>query len=118
MHLIAQVDKTDRHLICTFADGSRSLYPFVFLRDNDPAKIHANGQRMSDPATLDLNIHPKIVHVAQGGSAVSVQWHDGRAFYDAYLCWAKMLQREQYALSFSMAAGDMYIVNNERVLHS
>jgi gamma-butyrobetaine dioxygenase len=39
-------------------------------------------------------------------------------FYEAYMTLAAMLEEPQYQVRFRMEAGDLYIVDNERVLHA
>lgn len=41
-----------------------------------------------------------------------------QAFYEAYLGFARMLEDERYAITFKMQSGDLYIVNNRRILHA
>jgi gamma-butyrobetaine dioxygenase len=40
------------------------------------------------------------------------------SFYEAYLCFARMLEEAQYQVRFRMLPGDLYVVDNERVLHA
>jgi gamma-butyrobetaine dioxygenase len=39
-------------------------------------------------------------------------------FYEAYICWAKLVEDERFAISFRMDPGDLYLVDNERILHA
>jgi len=39
-------------------------------------------------------------------------------FYEAYIYFAKMLNDEHYQVRFKMSPGDLYIVDNERVMHA
>jgi gamma-butyrobetaine dioxygenase len=40
-----------------------------------------------------------------------------KAYYHAYRTFARLLQSPAYAIQFKMQSGDLFIVDNERVLH-
>lgn len=67
--------------------------------------VHPDGSikaiRYSNHSVLPFRIAPELM----------------APFYEAYLAFATMRESDEYQLRLSMGAGDMYIVDNHRVLH-
>jgi len=49
---------------------------------------------------------------------VKVPFDEMEAYYDAYRCFAKLVEDESTQVSFRLAPGELFIVDNTRVLHA
>lgn len=62
-----------RMLGVTFDDGTRGHYPYIWLRDNDPAGFHPDaGERLFDLTSVDPDSAPTAARRVNG--AVEVEW--------------------------------------------
>lgn len=64
----------DHSLTITWNDGEQSEFYYIWLRDNAPENRHANGQKLVDTATIDLEIRPKLITHAD---TIAIEWDDG-----------------------------------------
>ena len=61
-----------------FADGSSADYPYIWLRDNDPAAFHpATQERIADLTAMPPDSTPDRVRAEDG--SLSIWWRDGGA---------------------------------------
>lgn len=70
---IDRVDAHDHALAIQWLDGSTSSYPYLFLRDNDPAGFHPQtGERQFDLLSVPEDLKP--VSVILEGDGISITW--------------------------------------------
>ncbi len=79
MRRIDRIASQDASLTIHWADGGRSRWPAIWLRDQCRCGKcrHPSGQRLFEIG--DLPLHPEIAAVAQGDGAVRLDWRDGHA---------------------------------------
>jgi DUF971 family protein len=72
---MTELKQADGRLLIQWADGHRSVFHYIWLRDNcDCAQCrHANGQRLLDTAAIPAGIAPARVSQASN-QAVEIQW--------------------------------------------
>ena len=68
------VNATERILDVQWADGHVSNYHFIWLRDHDCSDINDTNQRVTDTASIPLNISASDVKLVAGGSQLLVTW--------------------------------------------
>lgn len=68
------VDVAARILEVQWADGHLSRYHFIWLRDHDCTDINATNQRVTDTASIPLDISASKVELVAGGRQVLVTW--------------------------------------------
>ena len=74
----------------------------------------------NDAATIELTPDGDIKSVRFSNHSVQpflIRSDKMEAFYDAYMTYGAMRESTQYRVQLKMNAGDMYIVNNRRVMH-
>lgn len=79
MRRIDRIASQETSLTIHWADGGRSRWPSIWLRDQCrcAACRHPSGQRLFEIG--DLPEHPEIVSVTQGDGAIRLEWRDGHA---------------------------------------
>lgn len=71
--LNASINTDKRSVIIEWKDGTTSTYPFVWLRDNDPAGFHPDTrERQFDISTINLN--DEISEINLGEDAMEFSW--------------------------------------------
>ncbi len=77
MRRIDRVTSQGKSLAIHWADGGRSTWPAIWLRDQCRCATcrHPSGQRLFEIG--DLPEHPEIAAVAQGDGALRLDWRDG-----------------------------------------
>ena len=69
--LIRDVQKGGNALTVQWLDGSKTDYPFLWLRDNDAGAFHSDTlERTLDLLTIDDAIKPDSVEIDSGGGTV------------------------------------------------
>ena len=62
-------------LVIEWEDGHRSIFHYIWLRDNAPENLHANGQKLVDALSIPLDLRANNVTV---GDTVKIEWaNDG-----------------------------------------
>ncbi len=70
---IANVHNGERTLTVKWDDESHTEYPYIWLRDNDPAELHPDTrERVFDLTSVDVTIKP--VDVTAEDRALSITW--------------------------------------------
>jgi gamma-butyrobetaine dioxygenase len=106
------------------AESLRSLHPhwFYLLQVTPVTFCFKDGDSWHEHTTT-------IIETGAAGQITAVNFNNRsiqpfnidednmQAFYEAYIAFARMLSDDKYALTFKMCSGDLYIVNNRRVLH-
>jgi len=74
---VVALDLGGRVLDITWADGYRSTYHYIWLRDNCPCSecFHANGQRLLETSSIPLDIRPRTGSASDAG-AVEIVWEN------------------------------------------
>ncbi len=106
------------------AEDLRTMHPEYF-RLLSTVLIHYH---FADATAEHENISP-IIRLDPDGTIRQIQYSNHsatpfllpfdqmEAFYEAYRAFGRMRESEQYQLRITMNAGDMYMVDNHRVLH-
>ena len=96
---------TGNSLEVTWQDGSTTVFPFLWLRDNaqDPDSYDArSNQREVFTAQLPQDIKPVSISLTEAGAAIQIQWPDQSApvtYAAAFLLRAAGRQENEYALA-------------------
>lgn len=81
---IVKVEPHERGFNVHWQDGSKSDFPYIWLRDNDPNELHPHTQeRTFDLTSVDIEITPKSHDVSR--DALIVSWPEKKdpSIYDA-----------------------------------
>ena len=72
---IADVKSGEKLILVTWKDGSKTEFPFIWLRDNDANELHPDTrERTFDLTTVSLEIHPEKTEFTS--DALIVEWQD------------------------------------------
>ncbi|MFK8030917.1 MAG: TauD/TfdA family dioxygenase [Gammaproteobacteria bacterium] len=72
---LSSIECNDLGVLALFENGKRSLYPYIWLRDNDPAGFHPDTrERTFDLTSVALDVQP--LHHACTRDALSLSWPD------------------------------------------
>lgn len=72
----SSIKQENKHLLLQWEDQSQSTIPYIWLFDNQPGHRHANGQKLVEVATMDLNVQPFKVEMI--GEDLHIQWQEGK----------------------------------------
>ena len=62
-----------RHLLLDWADGESHAFPYIWLRDTDPAGFHpATGERVFDLTSVPLDLAPEAARIE--GASLVIDW--------------------------------------------
>ena len=76
MH-INGIRRGERALVIQWADGVEGIYPFLWLRDNDPSGFHPDThERTFDLLSVQSDISPSTVEHTPGGDELTLTWPD------------------------------------------
>lgn len=127
-----------QHFLVADATGGESTLVDGFkiaedLRRTQPSFFEALSTTMLDfhfaDATAEHRACEPIINLYPDGRIRSIRYSNHSvlpfllpyeqmdAFYDAYRTFGRMRESDEYQLRLKMGAGDMYIVDNHRVLH-
>ncbi len=88
MH-INGIRRGERALVIQWADGVEGIFPFLWLRDNDPSGFHPDTrERTFDLLSVQDDIAPSTVEHTPGGDELTLTWPDlvgGSRFSVAWL---------------------------------
>jgi gamma-butyrobetaine dioxygenase len=77
-----------RQLRLVWADGESHAFPYIWLRDTDPAGFHPRtGERVFDLTSVPLDLAPRAVRVE--GAILVVDWPGDDAASRFDLCWLR-----------------------------
>jgi gamma-butyrobetaine dioxygenase len=83
-----QIDLADTHIRVTWSDHMSGDFPFIWLRENDPAGFHPQTQeRLTDLTAIALDI--KAVNATQEGNDLHVFWSESDAPSQFDLDWLR-----------------------------
>ncbi|MEM7281782.1 MAG: TauD/TfdA family dioxygenase, partial [Pseudomonadota bacterium] len=72
---VIDIELEERNLRLSWADGSQSLFPLIWLRDNDPADLHPDTkERVFDLTSVDLGVRPTHCEIDNGN--IVLHWPD------------------------------------------
>jgi len=127
------------HCLSSSAQGGDSILVDGFKVAADLAELHPHYYYLlhTTPVTFSFRDNNNwllrtttIIELDTWGNVVAVNFnnrsiqpfrldaHDMVVFYDAYLTFARMLAHEKYQVRFTLRCGQLYMVNNRRVLHA
>ena len=76
-HNIQNISREEDELNVTWSDGQRSVFHYIWLRDNAPEGRHPiNGQRIVDVLSFPEEVRPLSVEVDQDGRLCIAWWPD------------------------------------------
>lgn len=85
--------------------------------------------RYVEPGRVDLRARAPLIELDADGDVAAVRYNNRsiapfdldpdevEAFYDAYRCFGRLLHDPDLTVGFRLAPGDLFIVDNRRVLH-
>lgn len=83
-----QIDLADTHIRVTWSDHMTGDFPFIWLRENDPAGFHPQTQeRLTDLTAIALDI--KAIKATQEGNDLHVFWSETEAPSQFDLDWLR-----------------------------
>ncbi|MEP2715196.1 TauD/TfdA family dioxygenase [Pseudophaeobacter sp.] len=92
----ASLRSDDALVHLTFADGSSADFPYIWLRDNDPAGFHPQTQeRITDLTAIPLDITPEKIETTSKTLTIWWQGEDTVTAFD--LDWLSARRPGQYA---------------------
>lgn len=124
--LASELEGGDSILVDGFnvAETLRQQFPAYFeLLSTQPVRF-----RFQDEHS-DLSAESPVIRLDTGGDVVGIRFNNRslmpfdfppdqvEAYYRAYRSFARLLQSPEYTIQFKMQPGDLFIVDNERVLH-
>lgn len=93
----AQMVEIDGGIAITWPDGRCARFPYIWLRDNDPAELHPDThERLFDLGSVPLNIRPAAMTLA--AATLNLQW-PGRtdlSSYPLHWLWANRPEAKRY----------------------
>lgn len=102
----------------------RAQAPAQFeLLSQVPLHFHfrdANAELENEGPVIELNVRGEVSGIRYSNHSVQpflLPAEQMEAYYAAYLAFAAMRESEQYQLRIKLNAGDLYMVDNRRVLH-
>ena len=67
----------DKSIVLRWTDGAETVYPCLWLRDNDPGAFHPDTrERIFDLLSVDSTITPQGISVDGEGQSLMLQWPD------------------------------------------
>jgi len=112
---IKNVYKKDKNLEIEWSDGEKSIFHYLWLRDNCPKDIHPTArERLFNIVNVSENICPETYKINDGGK-LEIKWNEGNHTSDFEPSW---LRKHCYTIKNSKKYSSPYKLWNKSLLEN